>query len=296
MHGVDYSRVVVFWLGQSEEVDMERRIGRSRIGIVLVIVGSVFLLTAGAAFAASSAGSALVIEGVSPAGSAGSGGLASTGAISGTQPVTGGNMIAGCIAALFQVPISDVVDLHSQGYGFGELAIAYALAEESGLTLEDILDLYQADMGWGEIAKYLGLLPSNRDRNLGRIVSGRVTVSGTVSTGAQRLAERLDADPEEVAALLDQGASYGAVVAAYKLAGQYEGVTPQELIEQRLAGVSWGQIKRDLQPPVTTTSQSGPVEQAGPPDDEGPADHTGRPDHAGKPDHAGPKDHDKGPK
>ena len=284
---------------------MERRIGHSRIGVVLLIVGSVFLVTAGAAFAANSAGGALVAEGASPAASAGSGALAATGAISGTQPVTGGKMIAGCIATFFQVDISDVVTLRSEGYGFGELAIAFALAEEisptleNGLTAQDILELRQVDnMGWGQIAHFYDLSPGNSERNLGRIVSGRVTVSGTetlsgtVSAGAQRLAARLGAAPEEVAALLDQGAGYGAVAVAYKLASQYEGlVTAQELIEQRLAGASWGQIKRELKASVATTLQSGPASQGGKPE------HTGRPDHAGKPDHAGPKEsHGKGPK
>jgi hypothetical protein len=222
-----------------------------------------------------------------------------TSSISGTEHLTGSQMIAGCIAAFFDVPVTDVITLRSDGYGFGEVAAAYFLARDSGLTVAEILDLREAGMGWGEIAKYLGLPPSHRDRNLGQIISGHLPISGTVSVAAQRLAERLGATPEEVQALLDEGAGYGAIVVAYKLAGESEGVTPDQLVEKRLAGSGWGQIKRELSEASSTTteSQEGPPENAGPPDhagapeDKGPPDHAGPKDQPGPPDHAGPKDH-----
>jgi hypothetical protein len=277
---------------------MDYGVGSRRAIIVAIIVGSVFLVTAGAALAAGStdldlssgARSAPVSNEL--AGASISAVISET--ISETVPMTGGNMIAGYIAALFEVPISDVVTFHSDGYGFGELAIAYALAQEGGLTVQEILDMKESGMGLGEIAAYLGLPPGNSDRNLGRIVSGRVVPSGTVPAGAQRLAERLGADPEEVSALLEEGASYGAVAAAYKLAGQYEGVTPDELLDRRLAGESWGKIKKDLAAAassVTTTSQNGPPDHAGPPADKGSQGHGSKSDHGGKPDNAGPKEH-----
>jgi transcriptional regulator with XRE-family HTH domain len=155
-------------------------------------------------------------------------------------------------------------------------------------------------MGWGEIAKYLGLPPSHRDRNLGQIISGHLPISGTVSVAAQRLAGRLGTTPEAVQALLNEGAGYGTIVVAYKLAGEF-GVAPQELVEERLAGAGWGQIRRGLSAAAsaTTESQEGPPVQGGPPDhagapeDKGPPDHAGPKDHSGPPDHAGPKDHNK---
>ena len=179
--------IVVFWLCQSEGMKMERRIGHKRIGLVLIIVGSVFLLTAGATFAAGSSGAALAKEGALLSRSSDSAGFAATGAISGTTPITGGQIIALFIAEFFDVEVSKVMDLHFQGYGFGELAIAYALAQEyspaqgeDSLTVEDILADKASGIGWGEIAMSLGLHPGNRDRNLGRIVSGRVGISDTI--------------------------------------------------------------------------------------------------------------------
>jgi hypothetical protein len=269
------------------EGEMDHRVANSRVLIAVIIVGSVFLLTAGAAVAAGSTGEAMAPAGRMNGALTGGSDLSATSAISHTEQVTGGQMIAGCLAAFFDVPMTDVVTLHSEGYGFGEVAIAYFLASDSGLTLEEILELREGDMGWGEIAQMLGLPPSNRDRNLGQLVSGRV-VSGTVPVGAQRLAERLGATPEEVAELLDEGANYGTITVAYKLADKLEGVTPADLVEQRLAGLSWGEIKRAATTTTTTTSLSAESGQGKP---EG----TGRPDHAGPPEGKGPRDHG-GPK
>ena len=268
---------------------MEHWVVRSRVLIGVVIVGSVFMLTAGAALAASSAGVSSSRTGEANDGLRAVSSPYVTSSISGTEPVTGGEMIAGCIAAFFDVPVTDVVTLRSDGYGFGEVAAAYFLARDSGLTVAEILELREEGMGWGEIAKYLGLPPSHRDRNLGQIISGHLPVSGTVSVAAQRLAERLGTTPEEVAALLDQGAGYGTIVVAYKLAGEFEGVTPEQLVERRLAGSGWGQIKRELSGNTSTTTESeeGPPDHAGPPDNAGPKDH---PDHPDRPDNAGPKD------
>ncbi len=270
---------------------MDLRLANSKSLIAVIIVGSVFLLTAGAAIAAGSTGvAAAPAAGVNSAVTGGSS-LSAASAISHTEQVTGGQMIAGCLATFFDVPMTDVLTLRSEGYGFGEVAIAYFLAMDSGLTVDDILELREGDMGWGEIAQYLGLPPSNRDRNLGQLVSGRLVVSGTVPAGAQRLADRLGADGDDIAALLDEGASYGTIAVAYKLAGKLEGVTPSDLVDQRLAGMSWGEIKRAATTTSTSTSTSTSTQSSG----HGKPEGTGRPDHAGPPEGKGPPDHG-GPK
>jgi hypothetical protein len=274
---------------------MEHWVVRSRVLIGAIIVGSVFMLTAGAALAA---GSASVTPSRVDEANDGLGGVSSpyvTSSISGTEHVTGSQMIAGCIAAFFDVPVTDVVTLRSAGYGFGEVAAAYFLARDSGWDVAAILFLREEGMGWGEIAKEVGLPPSRRDRNLGQIISGHLPISGTVSVGAQRLAERLGTTPEEVAALLEKGAGYGTIVVAYKLAGEFEGVTPEQLVERRLDGSGWGQIKRELSVAASTTTESeeNPPDQDGPPEDKGRPDNAGPRDHPDHPDNAGPKDNNK---
>jgi hypothetical protein len=101
--------------------------------------------------------------------------ITTTGELVETQPV------AVAIAEYFGVPVAGVVALHEDGLGFGGIARAYFLARElaadgdtsNDLTAEQILALHQGGLGWGQIVAQVGLPQSNRDRNLGLIMSGR---------------------------------------------------------------------------------------------------------------------------
>jgi hypothetical protein len=240
---------------------MDRSVVRARPTIVLTIVAAVFLLTAGAALAASASKSEPIRLGGGTE-HPGDGGLAFGSPISHTLPVTGGNFIAGCMADFFAVPVSDVMALRSADFGFGEVALAYFLAQDGSLSVEDVVAMRQSGMGWGEIAQYLELPPGRHGNNLGLIVSGRGTTTDTVATAAQRLSERLDVPPEEIADLLDEGASYGTIIVAYKLAADAPGVSPEDLVTERLGGESWGQIKKALQSATGTGQVVSPSENA----------------------------------
>ena len=250
---------------------MEQRL-HSKVGIAIIIVGSIFLLTAGAALAASAAKpepAGLTASDASP----NMGTAAATGMICPTTPMTGGVMIPTCIGLFFNVPMSNVVDYHSGGLGWGEIAKAYFLAEGSDLlSVEDIVALRDSGMGWGEIARDedVGLTSGNHGRNLGLIVSGRGADSDTVPMAAVRLAERLETTPEAIVDLLDQGATYGTIVVAHKLGNQFPDTTktPEQLVQDRLAGASWGEIRRDLRGGVTPTT-SAPSTDSGNPHDQG---------------------------
>lgn len=251
---------------------MEQRL-HSKVGIAIIIVGSIFLLTAGAALGASAAKAEPAMLAAPDAGLNMSA-LAATGTIAPTPPITGGVMIPTCISLFFTVDVTntvyvtDVVALRSDGLGWGGIAKAYFLAQlSSEWDVEDIVDLKVDDrMGWGKIAQYVGLAPGNHGQNLGLIVSGRGAVSDTVPMAAQRLAERLGTTEEEIVALLDKGATYGTIVVAHKLADRYGG-DPQGLVDQRLGGASWGEIRRDLRG-LTATTSAAPT-ASGNPHDEG---------------------------
>lgn len=238
---------------------MEQRL-HSKVGIAIIIVGSIFLLTAGAALAASAAKAEPAALAAPDAGLNMSA-WAATGMISPTTPMTGGVMIPTCISLFFTVDVThtvdvtDVVALRSEGLGWGGIAKAYFLAQLSdGWDVEAIVALKVGGMGWGKIARdELELPPGNHGQNLGLIVSGRGAVSDTVPMAAVRLAERLGTTPEEIVDLLDQGATYGTIVVAHKLADRY-GSDLQELVDQRLGGASWGEIRRGLRGLTTTTS------------------------------------------
>jgi hypothetical protein len=245
---------------RGEEGEMERVLN-SKVGVAAIIVGSIFLLTAGAAFAAGAAkGESVELRTPSAGPSAAT--LVSTDTISYTQNMTGGVMIPTCIGLFFGVDMTDVVTMRSEEQmGWGEVAKVYFFASQS-VTAEVsyILDLRAGGLGYGQIAKLLDLSPGRHGQNLGCIVSGRcaptdtVPISGTVAGGAQRLADRLGADAEDIAAMLENGASNGTVIVAHKLAGQFPGEEPEDLVERRLAGESWGQIRRSLKDSTSTTT------------------------------------------
>ncbi len=89
-----------------------------------------------------------------------------------TQPV------ALAISIFFSGTYSDVVALHDAGFGFGEIARAYFIAELSmgGATPQEILDAVASGMGWGEIMKQYAFKPG-RGHNLGAIMSGHDSTS-----------------------------------------------------------------------------------------------------------------------
>jgi hypothetical protein len=100
------------------------------------------------------------------------GGLTSTTTLTETQPV------AQAIADFFGVSVTEVLALHQEGLGLGEIARAYFLARElaadgdpaNDLTAAQILAMHQGGMGWGRIVAALGLPHGNSGRNLGLIM------------------------------------------------------------------------------------------------------------------------------
>jgi hypothetical protein len=102
-----------------------------------------------------------------------------TATVTSTLDLTGTNKIAEAITQYFSgtltatLAVSDVIGLHDQGWGFGEIFKLCLLAQESGKTPDQIKALRDSGMGWGEIANSLDLSPGNKGKNLGAAVSGR---------------------------------------------------------------------------------------------------------------------------
>lgn len=179
----------------------------SRLGIVLIIVVSIFLLTAAAALAASNA----AVDPSRPFGPRSdleAATLGATGMVSHTEPISGSNMIDNAISLFFSVdvtrtvPVTDVVNLRSDGYGYGEIAKLYFLANflglnpDLGLGFDDAVTVIRATReisktGWGRLTMDFGLRPGNHGCNLGMIVSGRGTLEECL---ADRAAEESSAD------------------------------------------------------------------------------------------------------
>jgi hypothetical protein len=51
----------------------------------------------------------------------------------------------------YNVPYQEIMDWHSQGFGFGDIDKAYDLSQQTGTAVSTILELLASGMGWGEI-------------------------------------------------------------------------------------------------------------------------------------------------
>lgn len=80
--------------------------------------------------------------------------------------------VAQRIAETFEVTYEEVMALHCDGNGFGNIVRAYALAEaaEDGTTAQDYIDRHQNGEGWGQILRDSDVHPS--ELAPGRVLRG----------------------------------------------------------------------------------------------------------------------------
>lgn len=55
------------------------------------------------------------------------------------------------LAETFEVPYEELLALYEDGYGAGEIAHAYLIAQSTDLDAAAILEQYDSGIGWGEI-------------------------------------------------------------------------------------------------------------------------------------------------
>ncbi|MBI5032791.1 MAG: hypothetical protein HZB51_19880 [Chloroflexi bacterium] len=92
--------------------------------------------------------------------------------VTATTPITEANKVAAAIAKEFDVPVDDILKLHTEGWGYGEIVRLYEIAKASGKSVEEIEEM-RKHMGWGQIEHELNVKITGPDSNLGGIVSGR---------------------------------------------------------------------------------------------------------------------------
>ena len=64
------------------------------------------------------------------------------------------------LADLYQVSYAEIMQWFCQGFGFGEIDLAYSLSRQTGVAVAEIFALRGTGMGWGEIMQQLGVLPA----------------------------------------------------------------------------------------------------------------------------------------
>jgi hypothetical protein len=63
------------------------------------------------------------------------------------------------LAQLYGVPYADIIGWFCEGFGFGEIDLAYGLSQDTGTAVADIFDMRRQGLGWGEIMQVLGAIP-----------------------------------------------------------------------------------------------------------------------------------------
>ena len=68
------------------------------------------------------------------------------------------------LALRYQVSYAEIMGWFCQGYGFGEIDLAYSLSYETGTAVEDIFNMRQMGYGWGEIKSLLKPKPTKKPK------------------------------------------------------------------------------------------------------------------------------------
>jgi len=63
------------------------------------------------------------------------------------------------LAQVYGVPYAEIIGWFCDGFGFGDIDLAYGLAQDSGAAVATIFAMRRQGLSWGEIMQALGLLP-----------------------------------------------------------------------------------------------------------------------------------------
>lgn len=180
------------------------------------------------------------------------------------------------LAQFYGVSYEEIMGWFCQGFGFGEIDIAYSLSRETGIPVSEIFALRRTGLGWGEIKKRVKIptptftptLPVTMTVTATPTLSVTATTTATPTptstpsptpvgtpfvncTGAnpqpkgQKLAQQYNVSYEEIMGWFCQGFGFGEIDLAYSLSLQSN--TPvADIFAMRRSGLGWGEIKKKL--------------------------------------------------
>ncbi|MGC8875283.1 MAG: hypothetical protein ACP5SI_12665 [Chloroflexia bacterium] len=96
--------------------------------------------------------------------------LATTATVTGTTHLTGTIRIATLLATYFDRDVQEILDLHARDLGFGCIAKALFIAVEANVPLSQVLEMHLSGIGWGEIRQNLGLPAQMPHASLGQVI------------------------------------------------------------------------------------------------------------------------------
>jgi len=177
------------------------------------------------------------------------------------------------LADEYGVTYEEIMGWFCQGFGFGEIDLAYGLSLKSGMPVEEIFDLRMSGLGWGEIKRRLAT--PTPDVTLTPTITPTLTITPTATltvtitpsptltvtvtpeppntdcTGAdpqpkaQTLAQQYGVTYEEIMGWFCQGFGFGEIDLVYSLSLE-SGVPVAEIFAMKSAGMGWGNIKKEL--------------------------------------------------
>lgn len=181
------------------------------------------------------------------------------GACTGADPHPAGTKLADSLG----VPYEEIMGWFCQGFGFGNIEIAYGLSREFGVPVEDVFALKSGGMGWGQIRHALqgqsaaGPAPSATQTppvattpvpsaTPGGSGGNAATCTGNeVHPAGQALAQNYGKPYEEIMGWFCVGFGFGDINQAYGLSLQHNRPA-EEIFAMKNAGMNWGEIRKVL--------------------------------------------------
>jgi hypothetical protein len=185
------------------------------------------------------------------------------------------------LALRFGVPYTEIMGWFCQGFGFGEIDLAYDLSRQSGVPVTTIFDLRKSGLGWGNIKKLVWTLPTGTPTGTltgtpegTQTGTPSVTPTGTLTpqpsgtpeptpqpsptpgvrakcaggkphpTGLN-LSQRFGVPYEEILGWFCKGFGFGEIDLAYDLSRQ-TGTPVTEVFNLRSSGMGWGEVRKQL--------------------------------------------------
>jgi len=170
------------------------------------------------------------------------------------------------LADEYGVPYAEIMGWFCQRFGFGEIDLAYGLAEAYGVTPEQLFELRRTGLGWGQIKNMLkqGLIapsettpPTDTETPVEPKKNGppaeknkpeppgKQKKSNNSNSNGQSLAQRYGVTYDAIMGWYNAGYSFSDINQAYSLSRAYN-VPVETIFDRRAAGMNWGQIRQEL--------------------------------------------------
>jgi hypothetical protein len=193
------------------------------------------------------------------------------------------------LAQRYNVTYDEIMVWFCQGFGFGEIDLAYELSARSEIDVSAFFDRKLKGEGWGEIKNSIDgqyINPEDQEEageEAGQESTGEFCVGAQPHPTAIRLSERFPATYQEIMGYFCDGFGFGEIELAYELS-EITGAEVDAYFDRKQSGESWGEIKQEVYAEYGRTEK---------PDKPGKPENVGKPELPEKPEKPVPPGQDK---